>query len=95
MTHVQTNGHDVHAEHAPKPPPRGWRRFTAPGWLRALWMAPLFWAIGAGLVWCSLLNWLILMVPTESRGAALGAAIRLLDEGRGNMLATVSGQAVA
>ena len=50
MTHVQTNGHDVHAEHAPKPPPRGLRRFTAPGWLRALWMAPLFWAIGAGLV---------------------------------------------
>ena len=50
MTQVQTNGHDVHAEHAPKPPPRGLRRFTAPGFLRALWMAPLFWGIGAGLV---------------------------------------------
>ncbi|MFL6034609.1 MAG: cytochrome c oxidase subunit I [Gaiellaceae bacterium] len=50
MTHVQTNGHSVHAEHAPRQPPRGWRRFTAAGWLRALWMAPLFWAIGAGLV---------------------------------------------
>ena len=50
MTHVQTNGHSVHAEHAPRQPPRGLRRFTAAGWLRALWMAPLFWAIGAGLV---------------------------------------------
>ena len=50
MTHVQTNGHGVHAEHAPRRRRRGWRRFTAPGWLRALWMAPLFWAIGAGIV---------------------------------------------
>jgi MFS family permease len=29
----------------------------------------------AGLVWCSLLNWLIAMMPAASRGAALGAAM--------------------
>ena len=37
------HGHDVHAEpHAPPPPPTGWRRLTAAGWLRAAWMTPLF-----------------------------------------------------
>ena len=37
------------------PPPTGLRRFTAPGWLRVLWMMPLFWGIGAGIV--LLLRW--------------------------------------
>ncbi|MGV1047244.1 MAG: MFS transporter [Solirubrobacterales bacterium] len=31
--------------------------------------------IGAGLVWCSLLNWLVLVVPPGRRGAAIGVAI--------------------
>jgi cytochrome c oxidase subunit 1 len=50
VTHVQTNGHAVHAEHAPAPPPTGLRRFTAAGWLRVLWMMPLFFGIGLGIV---------------------------------------------
>jgi cytochrome c oxidase subunit 1 len=50
VTQVQTNGHPAHAEHAVKPPPTGWHRFTAPGWLRVLWTMPLFWGIGAGIV---------------------------------------------
>ncbi len=50
MTHVETNGHGAHAEHAPAPPPTGLRRFTAAGWLRVLWMTPLFFGIGLGIV---------------------------------------------
>jgi cytochrome c oxidase subunit 1 len=54
VTDIATE-HDGH--HAPAaPPPRGLRRFTVGGWLRALWMAPLFFGIGAGLV--CLLRWL-------------------------------------
>jgi cytochrome c oxidase subunit I len=50
MSHasVEHHGHDVH--HAAPPPRRGWRRLTGPGWLRVLWMSPLFAAIGIGLV---------------------------------------------
>ncbi len=31
--------------------------------------------VGAGLLWCSLLNWLILVVPLANRGSALGSAL--------------------
>ncbi len=55
MTEVATNGHGAHVEHASAPPPTGLRRFTAPGWWRVLWMMPLFWGIGAGIV--LLLRW--------------------------------------
>src|SRR5213593_3436185 len=34
----------------PPPPPRGWRRLLYPGFLRAAWMAPLFFGIGSGIV---------------------------------------------
>src|SRR6266545_1341490 len=37
-------------QHGPKPPPRGWRRLLYPGLLRAVWMAPLFFGIGCGIV---------------------------------------------
>ena len=51
MTAIEHEGHGLaHDHHAPPPPPRGWRRLTAPGWLRVLWMTPLFAAIGFGLV---------------------------------------------
>jgi cytochrome c oxidase subunit 1 len=40
--------HDAH--HAPAPPRRGLQRLTGPGLVRAAWVTPLFWAIGAGLV---------------------------------------------
>jgi MFS family permease len=49
--------------------------FGAASSLGALEGARLVQGIGAGLVWCSLLNWLIAMVPASSRGAALGAAM--------------------
>jgi MFS family permease len=49
--------------------------FGAASSLAGLELARSIQGIGAGLVWCSLLNWLILMVPAESRGAALGAAM--------------------
>jgi cytochrome c oxidase subunit I len=50
LTSTTIEHHDgVHA-HAPAPPPTGWRRLTAPGWLRVLWMTPLFGALALGLV---------------------------------------------
>lgn len=49
--------------------------FGAASSLPALELARLVQGIGAGIVWCSLLNWLIAMVPAASRGAALGAAM--------------------
>ena len=50
-THSHTHAHAHDAHHAPPPPRRGLARWTGPGWLRALWMVPLFAAIGAGLVY--------------------------------------------
>jgi MFS family permease len=49
--------------------------FGAASAVPALELARLVQGVGAGLVWCSLLNWLIAMVPAESRGRALGAAM--------------------
>ncbi len=37
--------HDLHPAHTP-PSPTGIRRFTAPGWLRMVWMLPLFFGLG-------------------------------------------------
>jgi cytochrome c oxidase subunit 1 len=48
--------HELHPVHVPKPPPRGLRRFTAPGFYRCLWMIPLFFGIGAGIT--CLVRWL-------------------------------------
>ncbi|HUP33128.1 MAG TPA: cbb3-type cytochrome c oxidase subunit I, partial [Gaiellaceae bacterium] len=47
MTDVaHTNG----THHTPAPPRRGFKRLTGPGFLRAAWMTPLFFALGAGIV---------------------------------------------
>ena len=45
-------GHEHVEEHAapPKAPPRGRKRFTQPGWLRAAWVTPLTFALVTGLV---------------------------------------------
>jgi cytochrome c oxidase subunit I len=44
-----TAAHDeLHAGAAP--PPHGWRRLLAPGWLRVPWMSALFFGIGLGIV---------------------------------------------
>src|SRR5919206_1079475 len=45
---AETHAHVVHA--GPPPPPRGWRRLLWPGFLRAAWMAPLFFGIGCAIV---------------------------------------------
>ena len=47
MTEV-VHSHDAH--HAPAPPRRGLQRVTRPGFIRAAFVTPLFWAIGAGIV---------------------------------------------
>ena len=49
---VATHGHETHAA----PPRAGWRRLTSPGWLRVLWVTPLFIGIGFGLP--VLIRWL-------------------------------------
>jgi cytochrome c oxidase subunit I len=51
----------VEHEHAPRPRPAGIRRFTAPGWLRVLWVTPLFFGIGIGLP--VLIRWLVSWNP--------------------------------
>src|SRR3954466_15176202 len=43
-------------EHAPAPAPTGLRRLSAPGWLRILWVTPLFFGLGIGLT--VLIRWL-------------------------------------
>ncbi len=48
--------HEEHRVHAVKPPPRGFRRLLAPGFVRAAWMSSLFFGIGAGLM--TLIRWL-------------------------------------
>ena len=49
---VSTHAHDTHAA----PPPTGFRRLTAPGWLRVLWVTPIF--IGIGFALPLLIRWL-------------------------------------
>src|SRR5918912_394946 len=51
MTTAVAVQHEVHAEpHGPRRPPHGPRRLLYPGFLRAAWMAPLFFAVGCGIV---------------------------------------------
>src|SRR5713226_317421 len=55
VTTIAEQHHEVHVAHGPKRPPGGWRRLLHPGFLRAAWMAPLFFGIGCGFV--VLLRW--------------------------------------
>jgi cytochrome c oxidase subunit 1 len=45
-THPAAHGAELHGA----PPRHGREHLTKPGFIRAAWMAPLFWAIGAGIV---------------------------------------------
>jgi len=45
----------AHDHHAAPPAPTGLRRLTAPGWLRVLWVTPLF--IGLGFALVVLIRW--------------------------------------
>ena len=70
--------HDLHA--GPRPPRHGLRRLTGPGYLRAAWTTPLFWAIGFGLVvffrWLAdydpVLDWPVLTVVAFLTTAPIG-----------------------
>src|SRR5215470_12597907 len=46
----------AHDHHAAPPGPTGWHRWTAPGWLRVLWVTPIGFGIGIGLP--VLIRWL-------------------------------------
>src|SRR6478609_1962393 len=45
----------AHDQHAAPPAPTGIRRLTAPGWLRVLWVTPIF--IGIGMALPVLVRW--------------------------------------
>ena len=50
MTSIAAQNDHATVEHEAPPPPRGWRRFLAPGYLRCLWTIPLMFCFGAGIV---------------------------------------------
>src|SRR5215211_2644485 len=51
MSETTTHVHARDAHHGEAaPPPTGWRRLLVAGWLRTLWMAPAFGALGLGIV---------------------------------------------
>jgi cytochrome c oxidase subunit 1 len=81
MTQVHdTQAPAAHEHHAPAPPRRGLRRWTGPGYLRALWLTPLFWGIGFGIVvffrWLGgyepLLDWDVITVVASMTAAPVG-----------------------
>ncbi len=49
IAHASADSHSSNGHHSPPPPPIGIHRFTAPGWLRALWTTPLVGFAGLGL----------------------------------------------
>jgi cytochrome c oxidase subunit I len=55
VTTVAVSPHDE-PQAGPAPPPRGWRRLLAPGWLRVPWVTALFFGIGLGIT--LLIRWL-------------------------------------
>jgi cytochrome c oxidase subunit 1 len=78
---MTATAHDVHEAHAPAaPPPTGWRRLLAPGWLRAPWMTALFFGIGLALVlgiralagWDPLWSWPVVLTVAFLTAAPIG-----------------------
>ena len=70
-----------YAPHAAPPTPSGLRRYLlGPGWLRAAWMACLFWGIGLGIVlvlrwwggWDPLFKWSVITVVSTLTAAPIG-----------------------
>src|SRR5581483_3981231 len=70
--------HDIHsanghAVHAPTPPRTGWRRWTGPGWLRALWFTPAFGSLWLGIT--VLLRWAANWHPLWKSGPIVTVAL--------------------
>src|SRR5437773_5999450 len=67
-------------DHGPQRPVHGWHWLTAPGWLRAAWMTPLFFGIGFGIVvfcrWIAhydpLVDWTVITVVAILVTAPIG-----------------------
>jgi cytochrome c oxidase subunit I len=78
---VTTTATHEHEAHAPvKPPPTGWRRLLAAGWLRVPWMTALLGAIGFGIVaglralagWDPVLHWPVITTVSFLTAAPIG-----------------------
>ncbi len=77
---AQVHAPHAPAHHAPAPPRRGLRRATGPGYLRALWLAPLIWGVGFGIVaffrWLGgydpTVDWQIVTVVASMTAAPIG-----------------------
>ena len=69
--HAQ-NGHG-HVDHAPKPPPTGWHRFTGPGWLRIAWFMPAFGFFWLGIT--CLIRWAAHWYPLWQSGPIVSVAL--------------------
>jgi cytochrome c oxidase subunit 1 len=75
-----THTTDGHAAHTVPPPPAGLRRWLVGGWLRTLWMVPLFWGLGFGLVvgiraaagWEPVFDWNVITVVASLTTAPIG-----------------------
>ena len=72
---------DVHAgAHGVKPPPTGLQRWLVGGWLRVLWMTPLFFGIGFGIVvgiraaagWDPIVFWPVIVTVAALTTAPIG-----------------------
>jgi cytochrome c oxidase subunit I len=77
---MTTHQLERHPHAGPARPPSGWRRLTAPGWLRVLWMTPLFALLGIGLVvgiralagWEPLWEWQVIVSVAFLTAAPVG-----------------------
>jgi cytochrome c oxidase subunit 1 len=78
---VTVDEHGAPEAHTPSPPPGGWRRYLlAPGWVRVLWMTPLFFGIGFGIVvgiralagWDPVIFWDAIIVVAALTAAPIG-----------------------
>ncbi len=74
MTDATVHPHVEHGHDAPvKLPPRGWHRWTYPGWLRVIWCMPAVGFLGLGLV--CLIRWVSDWFPVWKSGPLVSVAL--------------------